>query len=113
MLSAKYRLNQEKDFKKINAFGRSFFSPGLRLKYLANQRDFSRFAVVVSLKVSKKAIQRNRLKRQLREIIRLNQEKIKPGYDIAVIVGSSARGRKYQQLQQDLSDLLVKARLLK
>lgn len=113
MLPLKYRLTKEKDFKKINTSGWSFFSSWLRLRYLANNQKLSRFAVVVSTKVSKKAVKRNRIKRQLREIIRLNLTKIKPGYDIAVSVNSKALDKDYKDLEKEALRLFTKARLLK
>lgn len=111
MLPRKYRLTKEKDFKKINSSGRSFFSTLFRLRYLANNLGISRFAVVVSTKVSKKATQRNRLKRQVREIIRLNRTKIKSGYDVAISVSNKALGKSYQDLEKDIASLFSKAKL--
>jgi len=90
-----------------------FFSSLLKLKYLANDQELSRLAIVVSTKVSRKAVLRNRLKRQLREIIRLNQKNIKPGYDIIVSVNSQALNKNYQQLEKSIGTLLAKAKLLK
>lgn len=113
MLSVKHRLTKEKDFKKIHASGRSFFSSWLRLRYLANNQELSRLAVVVSTKVSKKAVKRNRVKRQLREIIRLNLAKVKPGYDITISVNNKALDKDYKDLEKETLKLFAKARLLK
>lgn len=70
-------------------------------------------AIVISTKVSKKATQRNRLKRQLREIIRHHLDQIKSGYDIVVSAKISALNQEYQQLEKNLLALLTKAKLLK
>ncbi|MFA5022315.1 MAG: ribonuclease P protein component [Patescibacteria group bacterium] len=113
MLPARYRLTKDQDFKKINALGRAFFSTYFRVKYLANKLSYSRLAVVVSTKVSKKSTKRNRLKRQLREIIRLNRQKIKAGYDVVVSPSSRALTANYQVLEKNLLDLFTKAKLLK
>lgn len=113
MLPKEYRLIKEKDFKRIHNLGQSFFSAHFRLKSLANKLEISRFAVVVSTKVSKKATSRNRLKRRLREIIRLNKDKIKTGFDILVFTNNKALALDYQQLEEDLLKILAKAKLLK
>jgi len=113
MLSAKHRLTKERDFKKINRSGRSFFSSYFRLKYLTNNLSLNRFAIVVSTKISKKATERNRLKRQIREIIRLNQNKIKIDHDVVVAAQTQALGKNYQDLEKNLLALLAKAKLLK
>lgn len=113
MLPAKNRLTRGKDFKRINSSGKSFFSFYFRLKYLANNQELSRFGIVVSTKVSKRANKRNRIKRQIREIIRLNKTKIKFGYDLIIFVKNSALNQKYQDLERDLGSILAKAKLLK
>jgi len=113
MLSSKYRLTKAKDFKKVNAFGRSLFSRFFRLKYLANNLESSRLAIVTSTRVSKKATVRNRIRRQLREIIRLNLAKIKAGYDIVIFVQIQALAKNYQELEQEIFALLTKAKLIK
>ena len=113
MLPAKFRLTSEKDFKRINRSGRALFSAYFRVKYLANNLAVSRFAVVVSTKVSKKATKRNLLRRQISEIIRLNKVKIRPGCDIIISVSPKALGQDYHSLEKAILDLLGKARLLK
>ena len=112
MLPKSYRLTQEKDFRRISVSGKSFFSHLFRLRLAKNNLEVSRFAVVVSAKVSKKAVERNRLKRQLREIIRLNLNKIKGGYDISLSPNSRALGGSYQDLETETLKLFSKARLI-
>lgn len=113
MLTSKYRLTKEKDFKRINVGSRSFFSFGLRVKYLPNSLGFSRFAFVVSTKTSKKAVIRNRIRRQLRELIRLNLAKIKPGYDIIFSIQPQLVGKSYKEVEASAVAVLNKAKLLK
>lgn len=113
MLPVKCRLTKSRDFKRINAGGKSVFSAYFRLRYLANDLPTSRFAVVVSTKVSKKATLRNRLKRQTREILRLNREKIKNGFDLIISIQNRAPGKDYEELKNDLAALFSKANLLK
>lgn len=113
MLAKPYRLTKERDFKRVNALGRSFFSPQFRVKVLANNSATTRSAIVTSAKLSKKAVVRNRLRRQLSEIIRLSLPRLATGYDLVVSVKSPAIDRDYQLLESDLTALLIKAKLLK
>ena len=113
MLARKHRLSKSKDCKKILSKGRSFFSPSFRIKYLANNLENFRTTVVVSAKISKKAAVRNHLKRQVREILRLNLKQIKPGYDLLVSLNKQALQKDYQQLAKELLANLSRARLLK
>lgn len=87
MLKKQFRLAKDADVKKVFARGRAFFNPLFAIKYFPG--PISRFTVVVSTKVSKKAVVRNRIKRTLREVIRLNLTKFKPG-DYAVVVKPGA-----------------------
>jgi len=112
MLPQTSRLIKDRDFKRINAKARPIYAEGLRLKFLANGRPASRFGIVISTKVSKKATVRNRLKRQLREILRLHRPQIKSGLDLVFTINSELVGKKYAFLEQNVLKLLAKARLL-
>lgn len=59
------------------------------LKYLANpRRDSYRLAVVVSKKVSKSALVRNRIRRRLYEAVRMRETEIEMPYDMVLTVFS-------------------------
>ncbi len=75
MLGKENRLRRKKDFEEIFKKGRSFKESFLVLKILKNNLKVSRFGFVVSQKVSKKAVVRNKIKRRLREIVGLNIKK--------------------------------------
>ena len=62
MLSKKFRLSR-KQIGLIYKRGRRFSADGLSIKCLANNLGYSRFAVNVPTKVSKKATERNRIRR--------------------------------------------------
>jgi ribonuclease P protein component len=81
----------------------------------------SRFAVVCSTKVFKRAVDRNRAKRLVRESVRLllkdpapdgaGHGKIKAGYDLVFLVQSGIRGKKMQKVKEEIEGLLRKAGL--
>lgn len=87
-MARKFRLRRASDFNKVYKYGRSFGAKDLFVKASKSNYDFSRLAVVVSKKVSKKAVVRNKIKRQCSEIIRKDWSKLKPGYNIVVTVKS-------------------------
>lgn len=104
-----------KDFKVLQSQKGGFWAKGvlLSIKSVKNNLLQSRFGFVVSTKVSKKAVERNRIKRRLRDIIRKNIDNIKAGFDIVVIASPLSNKAKYQIIKDDLIDLLKKLKLLK
>jgi ribonuclease P protein component len=81
----------------------------LVLKAKPNQLEFSRYGVSVSKRVGK-AVIRNRVKRILREILRLTS--LCPGWDIILIVRIPAAGSDYKQLEKSVVNLLLRARII-
>ncbi|MFH1253060.1 MAG: ribonuclease P protein component [Candidatus Uhrbacteria bacterium] len=112
MLSQEHRLRKAKEVEVVFTTGRSVFDPVCGFKFLKNNLSDSRFAVLVGNKISKSAVVRNRLRRQIREIIRLHLEKIRPGLDVIFIVRAEAKGKKYQDLERVIIGGLKRARLM-
>ncbi len=69
---------------------------------------------VVSKKVEKRAVRRNRLKRQMREVVRLllKEDKIKEGYMIGMMAKSAMLGKEYGKIEADVMRVLRKAGVL-
>ena len=112
MLKAAHRLKGDNNFKRLSRKGRSFFTPRLTLRIVKNEEQESRVAFIVSTKVSKKAAVRNKVKRRMREIVRNIMPQIKPGYDILIIAKISTLKLGYKELDNELQQLLKKARLI-
>jgi ribonuclease P protein component len=72
----------------------------LYLKYYPNNLGENRYRIIVSKKVSKKAVVRNKIKRRIREILRCLD--IKPGYDIVVITNKEIVDKSFQEIKQML-----------
>ena len=89
--------------------GSSWVSDLLVMKALPNGLILSKYGISVSKRVGK-AVVRNRVKRLLREILRLTQ--LKPGWDIIFIARPAAGRADYAGLKQSVSDLLSRSRLL-
>lgn len=109
MLPKKYKLKKDKDFRRIFEKGRSYYRDFLGLKRLRNDLGLSRFAFLVGLKISKKAVIRNKIRRQLEETVRLNLAQIKTGYDMIFMVKPEIIDKKYEQIKETLIKLLKKA----
>ena len=81
------------------------------MKIKKNELPYSRFAVVTSLRVSKKAVERNRLRRQIWEILRKSLGKIKNGFDTVFVVKANLLGKKYDQIETEMEKILKKAKV--
>lgn len=113
MLDKKHRLRLEKDIKTLFTKGKGVFGICVGIKYKKNNLDESRFAVVVGTKVSKKAVERNKLKRQIRAIIRNNIDGFVSGYDIVFIGKKESLNKDTKELEKQILNVLKKTDLLK
>lgn len=104
MLPKKFRLTKTKEIENLFKKGKSSFDKILGVKTLATENKISRFVIVVSTKVSKKAVMRNKIKRRLHEIIRLNLLKIKPGFDFFILALPAAKDCDYHTLEKSLQN---------
>ena len=107
MLSRVYRLTKQEDFKHIFQKGRKIFGNFFSVRYLPNNLKNSRFAVVVANKVSKKAVVRNKLKRQVREIIKSSQNKLDKNYDIIINVLLPCLEKNFNFLKEELVKIIL------
>ncbi len=113
MLPKKHRLKKKKSFDLVFKKGKVFFEKFLILKKLENNLKESRFGFVVSLKISKKAKERNKVKRRLREVIKNKLSQIKTGYDIIFLSKKGIEEIDFREIKEIIEKLLEKAKLIK
>lgn len=112
MLSQKNRLKKKKDFERIAQKGKFFKENFLILKKVKNNLQWMRIGFVVSQKISKKAVERNKIKRKLRETVRANLDKIIPGYDIVFFTKKGIEKEEFSEIKNSVEKLLRQAKLL-
>ena len=87
------------EFRRIYRKGRSAVSQCLVVYCQKIRRGQSRLGVTVSTKLGH-AVVRNRVRRRLREIYRLNREKMPAGYDIIIVARVRAAEAPYRKLER-------------
>ncbi len=103
---------------KLNhIFQRLYRTQGQGNSYLVlyarrNRTATNRVGITVSKKLGH-AVVRNRIRRRLREVYRLNEEKFQPGWDIVVVVRSRAIGADFEKLTAAYLHLAGKAGILR
>lgn len=113
MLQQKHRFHGHGSLRFLYKNGRAVRSSLITIKCIGNpRRKHSRFTVVISKKIIKSAVKRNRLRRRLYEIVRLELSVLKDGHDMAIMVFSAETyGLDHASLVQLMKQLFSQAEL--
>ncbi len=115
MISTLFRFHGHNSLRYVYGNGKAVRSQLFTIKYVTNShRKHPRFSVVISKKVIKSAVGRNRVRRRLYEYLRINIPNLSGVYDIVVICTSAElRTLPYTQITEQLDQLFNKANLYK
>src|SRR3989344_7832253 len=108
MLPSLHRLQKTKDINRVFHAGHPIKKNSLLIRKAKNELAYTGMGFVVSKQVSKKAVERNRMRRVLREAVRKNGEAVQQGWDVVITVtpgflaqgGSIAEERIMEALKQ-------------
>ena len=107
MLNSKYRFHSRGGVKYTYKQGKTLRRPAMSLIFNNNPRKGTRVAVVVSKKVLKSAVGRNRIRRRVYEAVRLNWSQVKPARDyIFVVYSRELYNMPFGELQKLVRSLL-------
>ena len=90
-------MKKNSDFRRLYAKGKSAVNPYLVLYCRRNSLGVNRLGYTVSTKLGH-AVVRNRVRRRLREICRLNSPAMKTGFDIVVVARSRCVNARYAKM---------------
>lgn len=112
MISQKHRFHGHASLRFVLANGQQARGKSLSIKYTNNpHRHQSRVAIVVSKKVCKHAVDRNRIRRRLYEIIRKQIDEInnKGVFDLAIIVyKADILDKPFNEIEAEVLSCLTK-----
>ena len=96
-------LKENYEFRRLYQKGASAVSGGVVMYCRKNKLGHNRLGITVSVKLGH-AVVRNRARRRLREVYRLNADKLSQGWDIILV----ARGRTARMPWKDLNDSFLR-----
>jgi ribonuclease P protein component len=109
----KYRLAKREDFNKVYRYGKSAANHQFVLYVLPQPKlDHFRLGVSVSKKVGN-AVVRNRIRRLIKEIVRLKKEQWMTGYDYILIARKPAAEMDFQAMEKSIFHVYRKASINK
>jgi ribonuclease P protein component len=114
-----HRLRRRQDFQKVYQYGKRHQQQHLTLRSLqylpsitTENLPATRFGISVSKTVSKKAVTRNLLKRQVKAALRQLLPRITSGWSVVVGVRPSAQGCEYLEILRELEQLFAAAGII-
>lgn len=113
MLPKQHRLPLRTDLIEVKEKGRLF--QGKLFSLLVAKRETphpSRFAFIISAKIHKRAVKRNRSRRLLTEAIRSLLTKVKPGFDVVFLAKKGLIGVDSKKTKEAVEKLFEKAKLI-
>ena len=111
-MEKKFRLRKNEDFKKVYKEGKNYWNRNLVLYKRKNKLDYSRIGFSITKKFGN-SVERNRAKRRLKEICRLNFYNVKDGYDIIIIPKKNIIDIDYKELESAVLHILKISHLMK
>jgi len=112
MLPAQYRLRKSTDIARVLKSKLGAFDAACGIKMVKNGLEYSRFAVVVGSKVSKNAVDRNRVRRQYREIVHAMRNDVRAGFDVILLTAKPSLALDFQEKEKKLRSTMYRAKLL-
>ena len=113
-----HRLRDRKDYRAVYEQGIRRYSPHLTLIALPSKENknvvipATMFGISISKKVSKKAVIRNRIKRQIKGVIRTYLQSVNPGWKVVIVVKPKAIECKYEHFLRELEELLKQTKII-
>ncbi len=119
MLKRENRLKTRYEFSKTRRHGEQLSTDYFHLYYLpyfvekdqqdrGAERNPTRIGIVISGKFSKSAVERNRVKRIFREVVRQNFGRIRPGYWVVIHPRIKSKKASYEEINTEFIKILQK-----
>lgn len=98
-MNVRCTLKKNSDFHRLYSRGKSAVTPYMVVYCRRNREGTNRLGYTVSTKLGH-AVVRNRVRRRLREIYRLNAVKLRSGFDIVVVARAKCVDGDYHKMER-------------
>jgi len=107
MLPKTHRLTKKKEFQKVFQKGAVIRNDFLILKTLKNRLGKSRFGFIVNKKISRRSVERNKVKRLLRKAVFDNFKKIKSPQDVVIIALPKIKEKSFFEIEETINKIFI------
>lgn len=111
-MEKKFRIRKNMEFKNIYKVGKNYWNRNLVLYVRKNGLNETRVGYTITKKIGN-AVTRNKMRRRMKEIYRLNFHNIKEGYDLIFIAKRSIVNISYDELESSMIHIMSISKLLK
>lgn len=106
------RLRTNMEFKKVYNSGKNYWNRNLILYLRKNNTDHTRVGYSITKKIGN-SVTRNKIRRRMKEIYRLNYNNLKKGYDLIFIPKKNVVDISYGELESAMIHILKLSNVLK
>lgn len=109
-MKKEYRIKKQQEMDKIFKTSKRFKSDNYMLVYSKTNEEHFRFAISIGSKFGN-AVERNKIKRQIRAIISKNKQCLK-NYLFIIVVKPRQEKQNFIQIENELINILKKTKIL-
>ena len=104
MFPRSIRLNKKKSFDEIRTKGKLFQGKYLGVSYRdRGDKEISKIGSIISTKISKKAVERNRIKRAINETLQKLYRELPGGYDFVIMAKRNIVDIPNKEIKYDIT----------
>jgi len=102
------RIGNRKEFLEVKNNGEMIYSPIFGALVLKKDDDLKKFGFVISKKISKRAVDRNKIKRRMTEVLRDYLDKFENGTRMIFLAKKEILNKKVEEIEVEIKKCLKK-----
>ena len=103
-------LKKNNEFKRLFSKGKFIYGECVHIYFILSNNDYNKFGIAISKK-NGKAVERNRIKRLIREVYKIYEKNIKSGVELLVIINNkkNIKDVDYYDIKKNMESSFKKA----